>query len=426
LFLLSSTQRFPWKIEGPIHMKKSCSFTLLVLCTLLIFIFSGCAGISSSGNSMAPSTPGSPGGSPGGSSGGGGGSTPSNATQQVAVVDSIVPEVPAPEGSSTIFSVDANSGLLTKLTSLRVLGAGGVATTPAGDMLVFEDVTRITSYSVQNGSSLTQVFTMSNPVTFAGHPVMHPSGKFFYLFPQQGVTGFRLDPSGTITRLNTASPSSALFAMHPSGKFAYGTSIISPGPNGEGQNGIFVYAIDPNSGNVSSVGAPIPVGSSVTNIDAKLDASGKFMFISDREQHAIYTYAVDQNTGLISLLSTVNTGANSPLRIAVTPNTTFLYMLPQGGSPDRPVLAYSISSTGVLTPINGAAPVTLVPQPSSNAFVTNLAVDQSGRFLYAVEFTQVAEFLINQSTGAVTPTGAPVTVLTDESAHSMSFGAFKK
>jgi 6-phosphogluconolactonase (cycloisomerase 2 family) len=410
-------------------MKKSCSFTLLVLCTFLILIFSGCASISSSGNPMAPA-PGSPGGSPGGSGGGGGGSTPSNATQQVAVVNSFVPAVPAPEGSATLFSLDANSGALSKLTGFRISGFGGVTATPAGNLFVFKDFTQITSYAVQNGSTLTQLFTLKNSTALSGGgPVMHPSGQFFFLESQQGVTTFRLDPSGTITQLGTtAAPTFAsMAAIHPSGRFLYLTDLTS-GTNGQGQNEVFVYAIDPSTGSTSLAAGPINVGAAQTNIDLRLDASGKFMFIADRTQHAIYTYAVDQNTGQISLLSTADTGTNNPVRIAVTPNTTFLYMLPDSSfnSPAAPVLAYSISPAGTLTPVNGGAPLTVVPQTSFNAGVRNLAVDESGKFLYIVEMTQIAEFLINQSTGEITPTGAPVTVLTGEQDTGMGFLNFKK
>jgi VCBS repeat-containing protein len=135
-------------------------------------------------------------------------------------------------------------------------------------------------------------------------------------------------------------------------------------------------------------------------------ASAEYLFATSNNQ--VWSFSVNSSTGALSAAAGV-TGPALSYGILGDPAGKYLYV---SDTVTDTVHVYSISTTGSLTEIT-ASPYsvgTAVAAPSYNA--TGLAMDSSGRFLYAADDANnaIAAFTVNSSTGALTTvSGAPFT-----------------
>ncbi len=144
------------------------------------------------------------------------------------------------------------------------------------------------------------------------HFAFHPDGRHGYCINELDltVTAFRFDPEkGTLEPFQTLSTlpdgvtdrtgfSTAEIAIHPSGKFLYGSN--------RGHDTIAMYAIEAGSGRLSFLGAE-PIRGRVPRNFA-IDPSGKWLLAAGQDSHGVSVFAIDQATGRLRF-----TGRTTPV-----------------------------------------------------------------------------------------------------------------
>jgi 6-phosphogluconolactonase len=141
----------------------------------------------------------------------------------------------------------------------------------------------------------TKVALRSGPRHFA----FHPEGRFGYVINEiaRTVTAFAYDPDhGTLTEIQTISTlpadasgrgSTAEVQVHPSGKFLYGSN--------RGHDSIAIFAIDPTTGKLSSVGFEPTQGRTPRNF--AIDPTGSLLLAENQDSDSIVVFRIDPLEG---------------------------------------------------------------------------------------------------------------------------------
>jgi len=134
------------------------------------------------------------------------------------------------------------------------------------------------------------------------HFALHPSGKFVYSLNEMGgsVTGFAYDTrKGALSSLQTISSlpkdfkgknDSAEIAADASGRFLYASN--------RGPDNIAVFAIDPAKGTLKLVEHVPTKGKTPRNF--AIDPTGGFLFVANEESNNIVVFRVDPATGRLT------------------------------------------------------------------------------------------------------------------------------
>ncbi len=136
------------------------------------------------------------------------------------------------------------------------------------------------------------------------HLAFHPTGKFVYVINELVCTiaAFRYEaataalvPLQTITTLpagETVSPriSTAEIAVHPSGKFVYGSN--------RGHNSIAVFAVDAATGHLTSVQHQPTLGRTPRHF--ALDPTGAWLLAENQDTASIAFFRIDPATGRLT------------------------------------------------------------------------------------------------------------------------------
>jgi 6-phosphogluconolactonase len=125
--------------------------------------------------------------------------------------------------------------------------------------------------------------------------------------------------------------------------------------------------------------------------------------------NAIFALSIDQTNGALTPTANVSPGGETVSNsvITITPSGTFLYAV---NDISAGINGYATNKSGSLSLISGSPfPILPTVQPSWPV-VEAMAVDPTGRFLYAgsgAGFDGIASFSIDASSGALTATGGP-------------------
>lgn len=134
------------------------------------------------------------------------------------------------------------------------------------------------------------------------HIAFSPDARFVYVINEMlcAVTVFAWDAAaGTLKEVQTISTlpqdfkgqnTSAEVRVHPSGKFLYGSN--------RGQDAIAVFAIDPATGKLASVGWTPTGGKTPRNFN--LDPTGKWLIAANQSGNSLRVFAIDQQTGKLT------------------------------------------------------------------------------------------------------------------------------
>ena len=134
------------------------------------------------------------------------------------------------------------------------------------------------------------------------HFAFHPSGKFGYVIDemQSTVTVFSYDPaSGALDVIQTVSTlpqefkgesTAAEVAVHPSGKFLYGSN--------RGNDSIALFAINARKGTLTSLGHAPTLGKTPRNF--VIDPTGSYLFVANQDSDNIVQFRIDRSTGLLT------------------------------------------------------------------------------------------------------------------------------
>ena len=107
---------------------------------------------------------------------------------------------------------------------------------------------------------------------------------------------YSIDTTGKLTSIGTVAAGGGVLslAVHPSGKFAYGTV----GPY------VLAYTLNAATGGLASNGTA-PTEQSPRSI--AIDPSGKFAYVANYNSHSISMYTIDAVTGTLTLIGTIVT-----------------------------------------------------------------------------------------------------------------------
>jgi|HubBroStandDraft_1064217.scaffolds.fasta_scaffold10191_5 6-phosphogluconolactonase len=197
---------------------------------------------------------------------------------------------------------------------------------------------------------------------------------------------YREDPySGTLTELAgtpyTVGDGAQSVVVHPSGKFLY---VANPGQN---ENDISLFDILSN-GYVNEIpprttvavnGNGTPGGGAQPKL-LVMDPAGNYLYVMNTASDNISVFSIDSGTGALTQLPTSPTSLSglTPLNMALTPSSDFLYVSVAGGQIGTSygsIIGFSVSS--------GALQLLNPPLTSANGFNPNgLVIDPSGNHLY--------------------------------------------
>jgi YVTN family beta-propeller protein len=237
------------------------------------------------------------------------------------------------------------------------------------------------------------------------------------------VTVFNPGPGGGSSNALTftiaagaADPQS--IAVDPAGKFAY---VMDGGSDGNGGY-VSMYAINPTTGKLSSIGSPVPTygygvyyGSGINAGSLAVDPLGKFVYVTnagdvydygDGADGSVAMYAINATTGTLTSAGTIDgncPGLCLPSSVVVDPSGKLAYVANGGGGVPFNVAMYTINSTtGALTSIGTVA---------AGTDAVSIAVDPAGKFAYVANWTgydtdgSVSMYTIDATTGSLTPIG---------------------
>jgi 6-phosphogluconolactonase len=133
------------------------------------------------------------------------------------------------------------------------------------------------------------------------HFAFHPDGRFAYVINEisKTVTAFAYDAdNGVLTEIQTISTvpadarpggSTAEVQVHPSGKFLYGSN--------RGHDSIAIFAIDPTTGKLTSVGFEPTQGRTPRNF--AIDPTGTFLLAENQDSNTIVVFRIDPQNGTL-------------------------------------------------------------------------------------------------------------------------------
>lgn len=194
-----------------------------------------------------------------------------------------------------------------------------------------------------------------------------------------------------------------------------GQSAGNPAPQGTptAAHAAFLYTANETSGNVSgysmdpSTGAlaalaGFPVPSGANPVFLTHDALNKFLIAVDIALNTIHVFGINSSTGaLTEIPPSPYAAGKEPRAAAIDPSGKFVYVASQSLNS---VAAFTMSSSGVLTPVPGS-PFATGGTSTTGSFGCCVVVDPSGKFLYVQDTVNVYSFTINGSSGALTLTG---------------------
>ena len=227
------------------------------------------------------------------------------------------------------------------------------------------------------------------------------AAKFLYANPLPGGSPYAtmIQSNGTLTGAQSPPANNndpMTMAIDPSGSFLFQTALGSGAPSG-----IFSYVINRPNGNLSMVtGSPY-----LTNVPFYADVvgqQGKFLYALG--SGGVYAFSIQSGTGTLAQISgspfpaavPSNGGFPRPATLmAVDQMNKFLYVSTSAG-----ISGYVINpSTGQLTPISGS------PFASGVRDSWTLVITPTNSYLYQLQSqskTNIFGYCINQTSGALT------------------------
>jgi 6-phosphogluconolactonase len=209
-----------------------------------------------------------------------------------------------------------------------------------------------------------------------------PSKKFLYAANSRdnSISTFSVALDGTLSFVNTtaargSSPNGV--AIDPLGQFLLVTNNLT--------DNIFVFGINADTGALSLIGSPVSANPNPTEI--RFTHNGKFVYVTNPGIGTVTGFSFDASSGLLTQVTTVVSGAGADA-LAVDASDQYLYVANVSASNPPPytditgnISGFSIDAGGGLTPLIGSP---YVPTTGSSSGPSAIAVDPTGRFVYAV------------------------------------------
>lgn len=164
-----------------------------------------------------------------------------------------------------------------------------------------------------------------------------------------------------------------------------------------GPNFVHTYRFNALAGTLGEVDA---VGTGSFNTAMALHPTGGILYAQDSTGHVISWFLVDQD-GLMSPAGSLNTGATFPLKMAITPDASFLYAAGGISNGGHAVLGFSVGPGGGLLALGGS------PFTSPGQSPAYVAVSADAAWLFVGHGTDatVRSFSIHPEDGSLAATG---------------------
>jgi 6-phosphogluconolactonase len=318
------------------------------------------------------------------------------------------------EDKVAVFTVDADSGRLTKDSDVPVKGPSVMAV--AADRRTFYVGGRggpaIATFRIGAGGVLTPAGEASQPhaPTFLA---LDRTGKFLLVAYYQGggAAVYRLAGDGTVGAPSqdwvATDIGAHAIATDRSNRFAYiphiayvQDNVLEPPKNIPGPNTIMQFRFDAESGQLAANTPPRLAQANLAGprhycFHPTLD----LVYFSNEQGCSVTSYRVDPTSGALAPLQTISTlpfdfsARNTCSQILLTPDARFLYV---GNRGHNSIAGFAVDGAGRLTAIGQTS-----TEPVPSAF----SLDAAGRFLFAAGSAsgRLASYRINGETGALTP-----------------------
>ncbi|MCC6194644.1 MAG: beta-propeller fold lactonase family protein [Burkholderiales bacterium] len=223
---------------------------------------------------------------------------------------------------------------------------------------------------------------------------MTPDGRFIYIAAFGEICAFRIDYQAKVANPVPGMPFKAAtqtdsIALDRSGAYLYTANYAG--------NSVSAFALDPATGALRQVpGSPYSVGKEPLKV--VVDGSGRYVYVANRSGNSISGFRIDIETGgLTPVPGSPFAAPEGPWPMAADPKGRYLFVSGSGN-----VQVFRIdAATGALTATG----------PPMSPYAYGLAVDPTGRIVYATQYGDpanvVATYAIGPS-GALTPLGTPV------------------
>ncbi len=319
------------------------------------------------------------------------------------------------DGSISVFSINTTTGALTLIEQIPVkptFSVFGLALHWSNEFLyaTIDDASQVEEFDIGDGFYSGQIIAHNGPYPADNGPravALNPKGTYLFATNSGGeaqdVSQYTVDQStGVLTANGTAPAGSRPFgiAVDPGGNCAYVANTGDPSLSEYGITSTGTLTAGPKVSIGTFSEGPGPQLVAVQDNPGK-DSRGETVYVTDNNLGVVHQLPVI--SGIIGVRCNTSAEAvdisakGAAFGIALHPKGTFLYT---GNSSSNSISIFSIATTGQLT---------LVGQQTAKLNdVLSLAVDLQGKFLYAANFgdSTVAQFSINQLTGALTPIGA--------------------
>ena len=270
-------------------------------------------------------------------------------------------------GAISGYSIDAATGSLTELSSspngagrqvnfLTVDGSGKYlfsVDNVLNTVWPFTITAGALSAVASSGTVPSYGVTPGPPLTATVDPLLR---NLYVAMGASGTEVFHIS-GGALLDAGTVPPTSGaeaqFVAIERTGRFAY---------IADGVSGVSVYFIDPSSGTLTLLSAsPVASGNHPTRI--ALTPDSKYLYVANQGDGTVAQFALSSNGSMVSLGANVASG-NQPVAMTVDPAGMYVYVVNQGSDN---VSIFRISAIdGTLT---AQAPATTGPSPSGIVIV---------------------------------------------------------
>ena len=310
--------------------------------------------------------------------------------------------VPSPPKTVTLTNNQSAALALTSIVTSGQYGIVSAGSNPCGNSVPAKGTCTIgVAFTPVSAATIKGVVTIAHDALFSPQEIkLTGTGKAaatvarFAIFPDNDyktLSVYSIDAGTGKMRPNGqrlvgpdlyTNPSTTV--VHPSGKFVYTDA---------GFVGIYGYTVNAD-GSLSPVpGSPF---SASRPGNLAIAPNGKFFYMLDSV--TLRGFTVNASTGSLTQISGMPSITFSGRAMTFDPATKYLYAQVDGGYEDTTILVFAIDSgTGVLTSVQSI----LAPGTGRSS---GMAVDPSGKFLYATGFDNgaVDGFTINSATGELT------------------------
>lgn len=301
------------------------------------------------------------------------------------------------------YTIDENSGGLSPLQNINTsVGPANITCTPNGNFL-YTTGQKINLFTINQSSGiLTYVESYNFEITASQcfGIVCNPNNNFLYV------------AAGTLNKIQTYSINST------SGKLTFISDTLTGGilardiacdPTGK-----FLYLTNANSNSVQSfsiqnTGELILSGTLNTGLlyahSICCDPAGKYVYVTMYQSASIQSYVIEQTTGVLTITGSISTNTG-PISIAIDQKKRgFVYVTPFDTSVTKTLQTFATS--------NGFQYLGTSSVSVTSPFVVK--GDNLGKWLYVggnnvSNVGTLQAYTINQTTGALTATGALLTL----------------